>query len=323
MTEFIDRKITQAIENAAASFPVITITGPRQSGKTTLARHMFPEYPYFSLENPDVRNLAMEDPVGFLNNTTEGIILDEVQNSPQLMSYIQGIVDNDYEKRFILTGSNNFSMLKNVSQSLAGRSAVFELLPFSINELNNYEADTDSLIYKGGYPGIWCDGKDTYTFYSNYVTTYLERDVRNIINIKDLKSPKLFFTDTGLASFLLEIESESQIKRDKMRGHLFENMIVAEALKQRLNAGRTNNLCFYRDSNGNEVDLITKREGMLNLYEIKSSETYHPDFEKGIKSFIGSFGDIVGSNSIIYNGSLENESREIKLINYKHLPPIM
>lgn len=134
MTEFIDRKITQAIENAAASFPVITITGPRQSGKTTLARHMFPEYPYFSLENPDVRNLAMEDPVGFLNNTTEGIILDEVQNSPQLMSYIQGIVDNDYEKRFILTGSNNFSMLKNVSQSLAGRSAVFELLPFSINE---------------------------------------------------------------------------------------------------------------------------------------------------------------------------------------------
>ena len=113
----------------------------------------------------------MEDPVGFLNNTAEGIILDEVQNSPQLLSYIQGIVDNDYEKRFILTGSNNFSMLKNVSQSLAGRSAVFELLPFSINELNNYEADTDSLIYKGGYPGIWCDGKDTYTFYSNYVTT--------------------------------------------------------------------------------------------------------------------------------------------------------
>ena len=159
MAEFINRKITQAIENAAASFPVITITGPRQSGKTTLARHMFPEYPYFSLENPDVRNLAMEDPVGFLNNTTEGIILDEVQNSPQLLSYIQGIVDNDYEKRFILTGSNNFSMLKNVSQSLAGRSAVFELLPFSINELNNYETDTDSLIYKGGYPGIWCDGK--------------------------------------------------------------------------------------------------------------------------------------------------------------------
>lgn len=147
MAEFINRKITQAIENAAASFPVITITGPRQSGKTTLARHMFPEYPYFSLENPDVRNLAMEDPVGFLNNTTEGIILDEVQNSPQLLSYIQGIVDNDYEKRFILTGSNNFSMLKNVSQSLAGRSAVFELLPFSINELNNYETDTDSLIY--------------------------------------------------------------------------------------------------------------------------------------------------------------------------------
>lgn len=134
----------------------------------------------------------MEDPVGFLNNTTEGIILDEVQNSPQLLSYIQGIVDNDYEKRFILTGSNNFSMLKNVSQSLAGRSAVFELLPFSINELNNYETDTDSLIYKGSYPGIWCDGKDTYTFYSNYVTTYLERDVRNIINIKDLDTFQKF-----------------------------------------------------------------------------------------------------------------------------------
>lgn len=384
MKTFVERTISKKITEAAEHYSVITITGPRQTGKTTLARHLFNDYPYYSLENPDVRKLANEDPIGFLNSSN-GIVLDEIQNSPDLLSYIQGIVDADPDRRFILTGSSNFSVLRNVTQSLSGRTAVFELLPYSLSEINDNATTVDDLLFRGAYPGVWSDGKAPDSFYSNYVMTYLERDVREIINIKDIdtfskflricanrigsiwnssevsneigtsvntikswlsvlqasyiiymlqpyytntrkrltKSPKIYFVDSGLASYLLEIESAKQLSRDKMRGHLFENMIVTEALKWRLNNGKSNNLCFYRDSNGNEVDLITKNEGMLSLFEIKSSETYHPEFEKGIKSFMSNFGENVNSSSIIYAGRLENTSRDINLLNYKKLAEFM
>lgn len=384
MKSYVERKISEKIIEASSRYSVLTITGPRQTGKTTLARHLFPDYPYYSLENPDIKMLVHEDPVGFLNGS-KNMVLDEVQNAPNLLSYIQGLVDEEPERRFVLTGSSNFSVIKSISQSLSGRTAVFELLPYSLEEIGNTETSTDQLLVSGAYPGVWSDGKEPYDFYANYVTTYLERDVRDIVNIKDLdsfqkflricanrigsiwnssevsnelgvsvntikswlsvlqasyviimlqpyftntrkrltKSPKLYFIDSGLAAYLLEIESASQLSRDRMRGHLFENLIITEALKRRMNDGRNNFLCFYRDSNGNEVDLITKREGRLNLYEIKSSETYHPEFEKGIKSFKSSFGDNVESSSIIYAGRLENTNRGIKLINFKHLDEIM
>lgn len=384
MKNYVERKISEKIIEASSRYSVLTITGPRQTGKTTLARHLFPDYPYYSLENPDIKMLVHEDPVGFLNSS-KNMVLDEVQNAPQLLSYIQGLVDEEPERRFVLTGSSNFSIIKSISQSLSGRTAVFELLPYSLEEIDDTETSTDQLLVSGAYPGVWSDGKEPYDFYSNYVTTYLERDVRDIVNIKDLdsfqkflricanrigsiwnssevsnelgvsvntikswlsvlqasyvivmlqpyftntrkrltKSPKLYFIDSGLAAYLLEIESANQLSRDRMRGHLFENLIITEALKRRMNDGRNNNLCFYRDSNGNEVDLITKSEGRLNLYEIKSSETYHPEFEKGIKSFKSSFGDNVESSSIIYAGRLENTNRDIKLINFKHLDSFM
>lgn len=387
MGAYIERKISESIKEAAKSYSVITITGPRQSGKTTLIRHLFPDLPYYSLENLDVRNLAESDPVGFLNSSSVGLVLDEVQNAPQLFSYMQGIVDENHDMCFVVSGSSNFAMMKSITQSLAGRTAVFELLPLSLEEVKDSASAMalDDLLFRGFYPAIWSGGKNPGLMYQNYVTTYLERDVRDLLAIKDLdafrkflclcatrigsifnaselsgevgvavntikswlsvltasyvvvmlqpfyentrkrltKSPKLYFVDPGLACSLLEIESANQLRRDKMRGHLFENFIVAEALKSRFNSGRANNLCFYRDSNGNEVDLIIKKEGMLRLFEIKSSETFHTDFEKGIKSFCAEFPDKVESAAIVYAGSLENTTRSIKLINYKNIPDFM
>lgn len=384
MNNFISRSISAAIIEAYKYFPVITVTGPRQSGKTTLLKHLFDLLPYYSLENLDVRNLAINDPVAFLKNAERGMILDEVQNVPQLLSYIQGIVDEDRDKRFILSGSSQFSMLHNVSQSLAGRVAIFELLPLSLAELTNdriANVSLDRLLYKGFYPAVWTSEVPATMMYQNYVRTYLERDVRTLLGVKDLdlfqkflrlcatrvgsvfvasqlagevgtsantikswlsilqasyivillqpfyentrkrltKSPKLYFNDTGLAAYLLEIDSPEQLRRDKMRGLLFENLIVAEALKSRLNRGKDNNLCFYRDSHNNEVDLILREQGLLKLIEIKSAETYHSDFEKGIKCFDKDFSSKVKDRAIIYAGELENRAGDIKLLNYKNL----
>lgn len=379
MNGYIERNISQSIRKAYSEYSVITVTGPRQSGKTTLIKHLFPELPYFSLENYDIRALAVSDPVGFLNSSSKGMILDEAQNAPLLFSYIQGMVDDNPRLRFILSGSSNFSMLKSVTQSLAGRTAIFELLPFSMSEIDISETSSDELMFKGLYPSVWSGGKTPEMMYRNYISTYLERDVRDLLAIKDLnnfqkflqlcatrigsvfnaselsnelgvssntvkswlsvlmasyiivmlqpfytntrkrltKSPKIYFTDTGLACNILGIESARQLQRDKMRGHLFENLVITEALKHRLNNGKGNNLCFYRDSNGNEVDLVIKKDGLLNLFEIKSSETYHPEFEKGIKTFCAEFPDVINEKAIVYTGSLENTTRDIKLMNYK------
>ena len=382
MIGYVERKISPAILKAANLYPVITVTGPRQSGKTTLVRHLFEHLPYYSLENPDIRDLAETDPKGFLNESVmrKGMVLDEVQRCPQLLSYIQGMVDDNLDIKFVLTGSSNFSVMKSVTQSLSGRTAVFELMPFSLGEvMSQMEGMTlDKLMFNGLYPAVWSKGQEPELMYPNYVKTYLERDVRDLLAVKDLnafrkfirlcaarigsvfnaselsseigvsvntikswlsvleasyiiillqpfyentrkrltKSPKLYFVDTGLACYLLDIESVRQLQRDKMRGHLFENLIVTEALKQRLNRGKSGNMCFYRDSNGNEVDLITRSEGRLKLYEVKSSETFHPEFEKGIKSFCKEFPDRVEEGTVIYAGSTENVTRDIRLINY-------
>ena len=384
MTIYITRKISEPILEAYKYFPVITITGPRQSGKTTLIKHTFNELPYFSLENIDTLRLAQEDPIGFLKSSDKGMILDEAQNAPELFSFIQGMVDNNKNLRFILSGSSNFSMLQSVTQSLAGRAAIFELLPLSLFELSSPLVDEiplSTLLYKGLYPAVWSDNTPATALYRNYVKTYLERDVRKITAVKDLslfqkflrlcatrigsvfvasqlaneigvavntinswlsileasyiiymlqpyhentrkrltKSPKLYFTDPGLAAYLLEIENPTQLNNDKMRGHLFENLIIAEALKHRLNQGKDANIYFYRDSHLNEVDLVIKEAGRLKLIEIKSAETYHSDFEKGIKIFDKEFSDKVSDRAIIYAGDMENTTRSIKLINYKQL----
>ena len=381
---YIKREIESTILEAAQYFPVITVTGPRQSGKTTMLKQIFPHLHYYSLEDLDTRSFAMDDPIRFLHLHEEGMILDEVHNYPELLSYIQGIVDEEPKKKFILSGSSNFALLKKVSQSLAGRSGVFELLPFSIQEADGqveYLSDANQLLYQGLYPAI-CSGKNIPKFlYPSYVKTYLERDVRDLLNVKDIrqfsiflklcagrigsvfnateiasevgvstktiqswisilqasyvvyllppyfensrkrltKSPKIYFCDTGLACSLLGIESAEQLSFDKMRGHLFENLIVMELLKRRLNQGKEGNLYFYRDSNQNEIDILSDNGSSIDAIEVKSSMTYTPSFEKALKKASDWISSPISSRTIIYAGSLEDSNGNIRLLNYLHI----
>lgn len=381
---YIKRDIEDTILEAAKYFPVITVTGPRQSGKTTMLRHVFPNLHYYSLEDLDTRNFAMEDPVRFLHLHQEGMILDEVHNFPELLSYIQGIVDLEPEKKYILSGSSNFALLKKVSQSLAGRSGVFELMPLSIAEAKNGAvdvSDVDTLLYNGLYPAV-CSGKNIPKFlYPSYVKTYLERDVRDLLNVKDMrqfnmflrlcagrigsiynateianevgvttktiqswtsilqasyvlyllppyfentrkrltKSPKVYFCDTGLACSLLGIETPEQLAFDKMRGHLFENLVVTEMLKHRLNEGKEANLYFYRDSNQNEIDILVSNPSSMDAIEVKSAMTFSPAFEKALKKVADWVTAPIGKRIIVYAGSLEDRNGDIQLQNYQHL----
>ena len=365
--KYIRRELSAVIEEAYRYFSVITVTGPRQSGKTTLIRNLFPHLPYYSLENLDVRSFAENDPVAFLNQHAEGMILDEVHNAPNLLSYIQGIVDEDADRRFILSGSSQFAMLKKVTQSLAGRTAVFELLPMSYSEIREMVADTplDRLLFEGFYPAIHSGRnllqiKDMMQFHtfirlcagrigslfkaselaneigisSHTVTAWLSVLQASYIVVllppyfentrkRLTKTPKLYFTDTGLACHLLGIESPEQLARDKMRGALFENFVVMEALKRRYNRGKESNLYFYRDSNQNEVDLLLKRNLGLYGIEIKSAMTYHADFEKSLKQMDGWVKEPVEGKAVVYAGTLENTVGEISLLNYAHLDGVL
>ncbi len=385
--KYIDRQLAGAIENAYKYFPVITVTGPRQSGKTTMIRNVFPQLHYYSLENPDVRKFAAEDPIAFLNSYPEGMILDEVHNVPNLPSYIQGIVDECPEKRFILSGSSQFAMLQKVTQSLAGRAAVFELLPFSYSEVKDLVDDEplDNLLFDGFYPAV-CSGKNRpELLYPSYVKTYLDRDVRNLLNVRDMmqfhafirlcagrigslfnaselagevgvsvntisswlsvleasyivmllypyhvnagkrltKTPKLYFMDTGLACYLLDIESPTQLSRDKMRGHLFENFVVTEALKHRYNAGKDSHLYFYRDAHRNEIDLLLRRASGFSAIEIKSAMTYNSEFAKSLKSVDNWMPGMISDRTVLYAGSFENTAGDINVLNYKHFNEIL
>lgn len=386
-TKYIRRELSGVIEEAYRYFSVITITGPRQSGKTTLIRNLFPNLAYYSLENLDVRSFAENDPVAFLNRHEEGMILDEVHNAPDLLSYIQGIVDDEPDRRFILSGSSQFAMLKRVAQSLAGRTAVFELLPMSYPEIRDYAVDMslDSLMFNGFYPAIYSGRNVPEFLYPSYLRTYLDKDVRDLLQIKDMmqfhtflrlcagrigslfkasevanevgvspntvtawlsvlqasyivfllppyfenmgkrliKASKLYFTDTGLACQLLGIESPEQLSRDKMRGALFENFVVMEALKKCYNHGKESNLYFYRDSNQNEIDLLIKNNSGFYGIEIKSSMTYHSDFEKALKQMNKWIKSRVEGKAVIYSGQLENTTGAIKLLNYTHLNDIL
>lgn len=385
--KYIHRELSSVLEEAYRYFSVITVTGPRQSGKTTLIRNLFPHLPYYSLESLDIRSFAENDPIAFLNQNEEGMILDEVHNAPDLLSYIQGIVDEHPDKRYILSGSSQFAMLKRVTQSLAGRTAVFELMPLSYSETKDLTADVplDKLLFNGFYPAIYSGRNVPEFLYPAYMKTYLDRDVRDLLQIKDMmqfhifiklcagrigslfkaselaneigvspntitswlsvlqasyivtllppyfentskrltKMPKLYFLDTGLACYLLGIESPEQLSRDKMRGALFENCVVTEALKQRYNQGKESNLYFYRDSNQNEIDLLLKRNTRLYGIEIKSSMTYHKDFEKALKRIDEWVKAPVDGKAVVYAGNFENTAGEIKLLNYTNMDEVL
>jgi AAA+ family protein len=387
MTDYIHRKIEETILEASKYFSVIAISGPRQSGKSTLLTQLFPLYEKYSLKDLNILDYAKNDPIAFLNQTDEGMFIDEIQRCPQLLDYIQGIVDNNPKRHFALSGSSNFEVMKNLSESLAGRAGVFELLPMSIQEVTG-KVDLDNLnqiLYNGLYPSICAKKNIAKFFYPSYVRTYLEKDVRDLLQMKDqirftkflklcaarigslfnaselgaevgvssktishwlsvlqasylitllppyyenipkrlVKSPKLYFNDPGLACYLLDIETPQQLDRDKMRGAIFENMIVMEAIKHRYNMGLEGGVFFYRDSNQNEVDLLIKQEGELTAIEVKSSMTYSSSFEKTLTQIEGWIKTPISKKAIVYSGDFENTSGNINLINYRHISSIL
>lgn len=379
----INRKLEVLINENLRYFPIVTVTGPRQSGKTTLIQSMFSHLPYYSLENPDTRALAISDPVAFLSQHSDGMILDEVQNVPELLSYLQGIVDEHRDRKYILSGSSQFKLQNSITQSLAGRTAVLELLPLAINEVSDI-ADTnnvDNLMLQGFYPAIYAGDNIPRLFYPAYMRTYLERDVRQLLQVKDLyqfqtflrlcagrtgslfnaselsnevgisvntvrswlsilqasyivfmlhpyfdnsrkrltKTPKLYFYDTGLACYLLGIENETQLNSDRMRGHLFENMVISDIMKRRAHAGKSTDLMFYRDSNGNEIDLLVPDGQTWEGYEIKSSSTYNSAFEKGFHSITNQLDAQLTRRAVIYCGTQERHDAHIEVLNFASL----
>ena len=387
MNDYIHRKIEETILEASKYFSVIAVSGPRQSGKSTLLTQLFPLYEKYSLKDLNILDYAKNDPIAFLNQTDEGMFIDEIQRCPQLLDYIQGIVDNNPKRHFALSGSSNFEVMKNLSESLAGRAGVFELLPMSIQEVTG-KVDLDNLnqiLYNGLYPSICAKKNIAKFFYPSYVRTYLEKDVRDLLQMKDqirftkflklcaarigslfnaselgaevgvssktishwisvlqasylitllppyyenipkrlVKSSKLYFNDPGLACYLLDIETPQQLDRDKMRGAIFENMIVMEAIKHRYNMGLEGGVFFYRDSNQNEVDLLIKQEGELTAIEVKSSMTYSSSFEKALTQIEGWIKTPISKKAIVYSGDFENSSGDINLINYRHISSIL
>ncbi len=365
----IARTIQQKIENLASKFPVVTLTGPRQSGKSTLLRHAFPDYQYVSLENLDVRTFATEDPHGFLKTYPRHVIIDEAQRVPTLFSYIQTHVDEvDEPGLYILSGSHNFLLMETVNQSLAGRTAILKLLPFSHDEKVSggiLPSTIDEEIFYGGYPRIFDKNISPTDYYPFYLQTYVERDVRMMKNIGDLsafirflklcagrigqllnlsslandcgisvptasswlslleasyichllrpdwnnfskrlvKTPKLYFYDTGLACSLLNISSPSQLATHYLRGGLFENLVITNFLKRAWNKGYEADLRFWRDSQGNEVDLLLY-DGSTHptAYEIKSGATFNTDFFSGLTKWASLSDTPTTSLNVIYSG---------------------
>jgi predicted AAA+ superfamily ATPase len=340
----VKRVLSKAILKHGKKFPVISLTGPRQSGKSTLLQNLFPDYTYINLEDADIRLYAQEDPKDFLRGQGPKLIIDEVQRVPVLFNYLQGIVDKAKKNgEYILSGSQNFLMMENITQTLAGRVAIFKLLPFSyseVSELRNKPKNAAEAIYKGFYPRLYDKKIDPDFFYQNYIETYIERDLRSLKNIGDLnaftrflklcagrtgqilnlqslaldagisqptaknwlslleasyivfqlpsysvnvnkrliKSPKLYFYDTGVACHLLGIKNASQTDTHYLKGALFENLVIAEMYKSKLNKGIEPDYHFYRDSNQNEIDLLWQEGNKLNKAEIKYSATLRPEF---------------------------------------------
>lgn len=370
----IQRNIVKAIEELMLVYPIVAVTGPRQSGKTTLLKEMFQNYRYVSLENPDNRLFAERDPNGFLQIYDRNVIFDEIQHVPALFSYLQTLVDeSNIMGQFVLSGSQNFNLMRNITQSLAGRVALFKLLPFSFEELlsNNIALpDYNTQILKGGYPAIYSREIPKSSFFDNYITTYVERDVSELLQIKDtrlfrvflklcagrigqqlnitalaglagisvptakswlsilessyiifqlppffnnfnkrlVKSPKLYFYDTGLACHLLGIKDENTIDFSSFKGALFENMVITEYLKQNYNHNLYCDFYYWRDSNGHEVDLMVSQDMAYDIIEIKATKTILPKLFENM-DILKEYGkETIGRKILVYGGS-QNQSR--------------
>ena len=365
----IERTLANKLKDSFKKYPVVTLTGPRQSGKTTLCKTVFKDLPYVNLEEPDIRKFAQDDPRGFLKRYSEGGIIDEIQRVPDLVSYIQVLVDSkNKNSQFVLTGSEQFALSQTISQSLAGRTAVFHLLPFSLRELNLKKpelANFDEYIYKGFMPRIYDHDIEPNRALADYFETYVERDLRNLSQIQDLntfrtfvklcagrigntinynklgsdagishstvrqwlslleasyiifrlepfhknirrrltKSPKLYFHDVGLARYLIGIENIQQIETHPLKGALFENLVISEALKNRFHNGKDNNLNYYQDAIGNEIDLLSTTGTGITGLEIKSSSTMNQAHTKNFSKFEKATQEILTKKFVVYAGN--------------------
>lgn len=378
-----NRILSDKLLEMATRYPVITLTGPRQSGKTTLCRTCFPEKAYVNLEAPDTREFALTDPRGFLSRFPDGAIIDEIQRAPELASYIQVIVDEAKSNgRFVLTGSEQFRMSTTISQSLAGRTAVLRLLPLSLEELQQHVTfpSIDMLLLQGGYPRLYEQTLRPDDMYRDYVETYVERDIRQLIAIKDLsqyrkfvqlcagrigqplnlsslgndlgvshstvrewisileasyiafllppyfaniskrlmKSPKLYFYDVGVATYLLNIRDVNGLMTHPLRGSLFENLVVSETLKAYLNKGQREDLYFYREASGTEIDLLVGvGAGKYRMVEIKAGETVDMSFFKNLEKVSKTLSQFIHSGSLVYGGSESYVRNGIEVISWR------
>lgn len=382
----VRRAIAPLLESSFANYPFVTVTGPRQSGKTTLCRSTFPDLPYFNMERPDLREATAVDPQGFLSRAADGAILDEVQRVPELLSYLQ--VHADERRRngmFVLTGSEQFRLSETISQSLAGRTAILRLLPFTIEETESIRAPmtVDELLFTGFYPRIYDQSLHPPQALGDYFETYVERDVRRLGGVRDLstfqrfvrlcagragqllnlqslgndagvshttarhwisvleasyvlfllpplhanvskrliKTPKLYFHDVGLASWLLGIETASQLATHPLRGALFENLAVAEVLKYRYNSGRRSNLHFYRDSSGLEIDLIYPLAGRHLPIEIKAGQTVTGNQTAALEKFAALFAGETADPILVHGGSEEMSRAGVSALPIRTLAP--
>lgn len=378
---FIKRSLEATLTQYASKFPIVAVVGPRQAGKTTLVQENFPNYKYFSLEDPDTLETVRTDPRDFLERDygTPGIIIDEFQNEPQILSYMQGIVDrNRRPGYFILTGSHNFLMNQAITQSLAGRIALLTLLPLSLKELrhaNMLSDNLDTAIFNGGYPDIFSRKIHPTEFYPQYTKTYVERDVRQLVNVGNLsdfqrfmrlcagrmgqllnvssladdcnisvstanswlsileasyvifllqphfenfskrliKSPKLYFFDTGLACWLLKIGSAEQVNEHYLRGSLVESLVISEMYKQFCNQGQEPSIYFWRDSHGREIDCLLDYGTTLIPIEIKSGKTINQRFFDGLHYWCD-LAKIDHSKGYVVYGGTETQSRSLGTI---------
>ena len=388
----IRRHISAALKKAASKYPVVAVTGPRQSGKTTLCMKLFKDYAYVNLEKPDERRFATEDPNGFLARFKKPVIFDEIQRAPELFSYLMPIIDSNKKPgRFILTGSQNFLLMESISQTLAGRCAIFHLLPFSLREITGnsifdvlsfaskdhiHKPESFSLaehLHKGGFPPVYDRGYSSFDWFGQYTQTYLERDVRTLLNIGDIetferflrlcagragqilnlsslasdcgisvmtakrwisvlkasftvsllrphyknfskrliKSPKLYFYDTGLLCYLLGIRNADELLSHSMRGAIFESFIVSEITKACFNTGVEPPIYYWRDSTGHEIDLIIEKREKLLPVEIKSGCTIASDMFQNLKWWLQLSG--MKEAALVYGGDDQYIRESIKV----------
>lgn len=381
----IPRSAAPTLERLAKGFAVVALTGPRQSGKTTLAKSVFSSKTYVSLENPDEREFALQDPKRFLQRFPNGAVIDEVQRCPELLSWLQGWVDErGIMGDFVLTGSAQFDLMAGITQTLAGRVGRVELLPLSAAELaaaNQAPANLNTALFKGGYPALYNRDVSPQDWFANYIATYLERDVRQLVAVRDLgqfqtfvkmcaartgqllnltslgadcgissvtakhwlsvlessyiitllqphhrnfgkrlvKAPKLYFCDVGLAAWLLGIRDAATLETHATRGALFESYVISELLKQRFNAGQPRDLYFWRDSTGNEVDVLIETTQGLHAVEIKSGSTFVSDWTSGLRKWQQFAGDEAIQPSLVYGGTASYEREGVRVNGWQEI----